>query len=381
MKIYYVVNARLPTEKAHGIQIAKMCEALIEAGADVGLIAPRRAVDARSLKDFYGLRVDAPMTRLWVPDWYGNRIGFVASSFLFSLRYFGHLFWKYHVRRECFIIYTTDIDQFSFFLIPLLGIPYFVEMHDAKKKTLLFALLLRRSRGIITVNRIIKRELIEIFALKNDALVVLPNGVDLSLFQSRESAMSARALLDIPEGRPIAMYAGRVYGWKGLEILPAVAAKLSDVLFYLVGGTADEMRATGAMGDQPENLICVGPQPFREIPRWLRSADVLIATGTDKNPYSFLHTSPMKLFEYAAAGRPIVAARTPAIADIFTAVGGHGIFFYTPDSVDDLARALRAALADAPVAGRQTETMRDLAALYQWKDRAEKALQFIKNRV
>lgn len=381
MKIYYVVNARLPTEKAHGIQIAKMCEALIEAGADVELIAPRREAGARSLKDFYGLRVDAPMTRLWVPDWYGNRIGFVASSFLFALRYFWHLFWKYRVRRERFIIYTTDIDQFSFFPIPFLGIPYFVEMHDAKKKTLLFALLLCLARGIIAVNRIIKRELIETFALKDDALIVLPNGVDLSLFQSQESAMSARALLDIPDGRPIAMYVGRVYGWKGLEILPVAAAKLQDVLFYLVGGTADEMRAIGAMDNQPENLICVGPRPFREIPRWLRSADVLIATGTDKNPYSFLHTSPMKLFEYAAAGRPIVAARTPAIADIFMAVGGHGIFFYTPDSVDDLARALRAALADAPVAGRQAETMRDLAALYQWKDRAEKALQFIKNRV
>ncbi len=381
MKIYYVVNARLPTEKAHGIQIAKMCEALIEAGADIELIAPHRLSAPGDMREFYGLRVDVSIKYWWVPDWYGNRIGFVVSSFLFALRYFGHLFWKYHVRREDFTIYTTDIDQFSFFLIPFLGIPYFVEMHDAKKKTLLFALLLRRARGIIVINRIIRRELIETFALKDDALIVLPNGVDLSLFQSQESASSARALLGIPEGRPVAMYVGRVYGWKGLEILPVAAAKLRDVLFYLVGGTADEMRAIGAMRDRMENLICMGPQPFREIPRWLRAANVLIATGTDKNPYSFLHTSPMKLFEYAAAGRPIVAARTPAIADIFTGRGGRGIFFYTPDSADDLARAVRAALADVPAAERQAETMANLAALYQWKDRAGKALQFIKHRV
>ena len=49
MKIYYVANARMPTEKAHGIQIAKMCEALIEAGAKVELIVPRRGRGGRTI--------------------------------------------------------------------------------------------------------------------------------------------------------------------------------------------------------------------------------------------------------------------------------------------------------------------------------------------
>ncbi|MFY9462613.1 MAG: glycosyltransferase, partial [Candidatus Sungiibacteriota bacterium] len=380
IKIYYVVNARLPTEKAHGIQIAKMCEAFIEQGMNMELVAPRRGRDFRTLREFYGLRVEVPMTRLWAPDWYGSRMGFAASSLFFAVRYFFYLWRKKKSGERC-IIYTTDLDQFSFFLIPFLGVPYFVEMHDAKKKTMPFTLLLNRARGIITINRIIKRELMDVFQLKDGVLLVFPNGVDLAMFRSQESGASARAALGIPESRPVVMYAGRVYAWKGLGVLPAVARKLPDFDFYIVGGTAEEMRAIGAMDEQPKNLICVGHRPFQEIPRWLRAANVLIATGTNANAYSFLHTSPMKLFEYAAAGRPIVAARTPAIEDVFTSRGQNGIFFYEPDSADGLAVAIHAVFMDPETTTEQVETVRDSVSLYQWQYRAEKIQGFIEDRL
>ena len=42
MKIIYLANARIPTEKAHGIQIMKMCEAFSDADAKILLLIPRR---------------------------------------------------------------------------------------------------------------------------------------------------------------------------------------------------------------------------------------------------------------------------------------------------------------------------------------------------
>ena len=51
LKILYVTEARLPTEKAHGIQISKTCEALSRAGADVTLIHPWRLQVNEDLKD------------------------------------------------------------------------------------------------------------------------------------------------------------------------------------------------------------------------------------------------------------------------------------------------------------------------------------------
>jgi hypothetical protein len=60
MKLLYLSNNRLPTEKAHGLQIAQMCEALAEAGFDVTLAAPHRANTPEmravtSLWDHYGV--------------------------------------------------------------------------------------------------------------------------------------------------------------------------------------------------------------------------------------------------------------------------------------------------------------------------------------
>src|SRR3989344_4789036 len=55
MKIYYIANARMPSEKAYGIQLAKMCEAFIEQGIEVELCIPRTLRSHISLKEFYSL--------------------------------------------------------------------------------------------------------------------------------------------------------------------------------------------------------------------------------------------------------------------------------------------------------------------------------------
>lgn len=378
LKIYYIANARMPTEKAHGIQTAKMCEALIEQGADVELVVPRRGKETRSMKDFYGLRVDVPIKRIRTPDWYGSgRIGFWASSVFFMYRY------RRYIRAECHvpragtraIAWAIDIDQFSFAFVPFLGIPYIAEIHDAKKWTVPFYLLFRRARGVIVINRIIERELKETFKLKDGCILVLPNGVDLAMFKSQEDISDARAALGISRDRPIVMYVGRIYAWKGLDVLVAAARKRPDFDFYIVGGTAEELRAVGAMDDQPKNLICVGARPFQEIPRWMRAANVLIATGTNKNSYSFLHTSPMKLFEYMAAGRPIIAARTPAIEEIFM-YRNDGIVFYEPDDVNDFIDSIKMQMASDNLERDYQEKYQ-----YQWLYRAEQALKFIKDRL
>lgn len=82
MKYYYIANARLPSEKAHGIQIAKMCEAFIEAGLDITLIAPRRRGSNSDLASYYNLRVPVPIRFLPAIDLYtGGPLGYRISSY------------------------------------------------------------------------------------------------------------------------------------------------------------------------------------------------------------------------------------------------------------------------------------------------------------
>lgn len=371
-RMVYVVNARLPTEKAHGIQIAKMCEAFIEVGVGMELIVPTRGRDTRTLRVAYGLRVEVPMRRLRVPDWYGSRTGFVISSFLFALRYFLHLAWRRYIRRERFAIYTTDVDQFSFFLIPFLRIPYVVEMHDAKKRRWGFRLLFSRVRCVVAVNSIIKTALADVFGISPDKIAVWPNGYDAHFFAKAEEKDTAREKLGIPTDTTIVLYVGKVYPWKGLDTVVAAARVLADVSFYFVGGTADELRAIGALQDQPQNLICIGQKDLKEIPRWLWAADVLLVSGTAKDVYSYRHTSPMKLFEYMAAGRPIVASRTPAIESV---VSDEKVFFCAPDDAPDMAEKIRFVLAHPIEAERKISAAS--AHLFSWEARARGMRDFM----
>ncbi|MEK7098903.1 MAG: glycosyltransferase family 4 protein [Patescibacteria group bacterium] len=375
-RMIYVANARMPTEKAHGIQIAKMCEAFIEQGVSVELLLPSRGGDRRSIREFYGLRVDVPTRRLLVPDWYGSRIGFVASSFLFALRYFFHLVRRRHIHGERFIIYTTDLDQFSFFLIPFLGIPYFVEMHDAKKKRWAFRLLFWRARAIIAVNDIIRRQLIAVFSIPAERIIVRPNGYDAIVFRHPEEKDDARRVLGLPSGRKIVVYVGRIYAWKGLDTLIATARLLPDVLFYLVGGTQEALQNIGATGEISGNLIAAGSWHHTQIPRWLWAADILIVFGTKKDEYSYFHTSPMKLFEYMAARRPIIASRTPAIEAV---VSDENVFFCMPDSPTDTAEKIRFVLEHPAEAEQKTAIAGQ--NLFSWSTRAEDIANFIRHHL
>lgn len=378
MKIYYVANARMPTEKAHGIQIAKMCEALIEAGADLELIVPRRGAATRTVKDFYGLRVDIPTVRIWTPDWYGSKIGFWISSCAFMQGYARHLRKKKRMG-DAGVVWAIDIDQFSFAFIPFLGMPYIAEIHDAKQWSIVFDKLFLRAEKIIVINDIIKKETMTRFRIPEEKIDVLPNVVDKQMFASEESKPRARAALGLPGEKPIVMYAGRVYDWKGLDIFVRIAERLPDALFYLVGGTAEELRAVGAMDEQPANLICVGSKPFTEIPRWLWTADVLLALGTRRNPYSCLHTSPMKLFEYAMARRPIVSSGTPAAREVFS---DDEVFFYNPDMADSAVREIKYVFANPKEAERRAHKAHEkIKNAFTYEIRAKAILAAVKNRL
>ncbi|MDP3661349.1 MAG: glycosyltransferase [bacterium] len=369
-RIYYIANARIPTEKAHGIQIAKMSEALRTAGADLTLVVPRRGKQA-SLKDFYNLAADIPVARLSVVPY---TFGFLAGSLSFMVSAFFFLLMK-RLRGERFLVYTIDMDQFSFSLIPFLGVPYFVEIHDAKRRGFLFQRLFSRVQGVLTINNIIKNKLCARFNMSAERVLVAPNGISEEFFEAKDIPQKeARASLGLRQDKQIALYAGQFYAWKGLEIFAEATRLAPDVLFYLAGGTRESFERLTSIRDIPENLLFGGIRPYKEMPLLMRASDALIVLGTRRDEYSYFHTSPMKLFEYLPTGRPIVAARTPAVADM---VSEREVFFYEPDSAESMARTIVDALNNTNIATEKSTASRSLAEKYTWKSRAEKVLAYL----
>ena len=112
-EMIYAANNRLPTEKAHGLQIAQMCEAFAQAGYAVTLVAPRRINTpemraAGSLWAHYGVDPVFAFRRLpaldlfpIIPRW---RIAFVAQTITFALALAVWL-----LRRPADVLYTRDL--------------------------------------------------------------------------------------------------------------------------------------------------------------------------------------------------------------------------------------------------------------------------------
>ena len=88
MRIFYVTNARLPTEKAHGLATVKLCEALAKKGVEVTIFAPRRINPLRQdIYEYY--RAERNFKIIFLPSldliWlgFGQRFFFLLQLFSF----------------------------------------------------------------------------------------------------------------------------------------------------------------------------------------------------------------------------------------------------------------------------------------------------------
>jgi glycosyltransferase involved in cell wall biosynthesis len=206
------------------------------------------------------------------------------------------------------------------------------------------------------------------FSITPSRIIVEPNGVAVEVFRAH-SREEARTKLNLPAMEKIVLYVGRLYAWKGLEILPHAFARAQEVHGYIVGGNKKTFELLTKIST-PRNMHIVEARPQSEIPLWLAAADVVLVLGTAKNDGSLRYTSPMKVFEYMAAQRPIVASRTPALREIFDEFEVH---WYEPDNAQSLAAAMQEAVREGVVPSREK------AAYYDWQNRAVRIVDFIKH--
>ncbi len=343
MKLYYVITARMPSDRAYGIQAAEMIKALRGVGAEV--------------IPLYPMRIPGGLYS------YG-RFGFVLSALSFMLSSALLLAFR-RMSGERFFIYTIDMDTFSYALLPLIA-PTFAEMHSPKPPTFPNRFFFAHARGIIATTRATKSALQKTFSIPDKRISVEPNGVSVAQFVG-VGKEDSRVKLALPLSEKIAVYVGRFYAWKGLEVLPGAFKKLPDVTGYVVGGEKKEFEEL-THNTVPENMRIVGVRPSAEISLWLAAADALIVLGTAKNDDSMRYTSPMKVFEYLAAERPIIASRTEALQEI---LGEKDAYWYEPDDADSLASAILSAV--------DGETKLNRAVAYDWRDRATRVVHFIEH--
>ncbi len=328
MKIVYIAFSRLPTEKAHGLQIMKTCEALANRGTEVDLVVPiRRNHIPDDPFEYYGVEKNLKLTRVPTADlvdW--GSVGFVFSVMLFSERArFTSNFWSAD------FIYSRD--ALVLFQYILLGRRMVYEAH--KVPTRLARFVAKRVERVVVISEALKT-VYQNAGVRPECIVVAPDGVDVEKFSVPISTETARATLRLMVQGPIAVYTGHLYERKGVYTL-AAAAEESGVETYFVGGTPEDVRTFRAAWGTVKNIHIIGHRPPTEIPLWLKAASVLVIPNSGKDQDSSTYTSPMKLAEYLASGTPIIASRVPALEE---GLGGSATFV-DPDSASALGAALK----------------------------------------
>jgi len=171
-----------------------------------------------------------------------------------------------------------------------------------------------------------------------------------------EEGAALRRALGIAAGARVVLYSGTFEPYQGLQELvqavPRVLERVPDAVFVLVGA-----EGSNGLGPAVRPLVERGVlrildrRPREEIPRYLAMADVLVS------PRSYGGNVPLKVFDYLAAGRPIVATDIPPHR---TVLGDDRAVLVAPDPAS-IAGAIVSVLTDPARAGRLAEAARRYA--------------------
>jgi glycosyltransferase involved in cell wall biosynthesis len=169
-------------------------------------------------------------------------------------------------------------------------------------------------------------------------------------------------------------YAGHLYRWKGVDILLESLARIPGIRATIVGGHEREpdlarLKTLAATLGLSERVTFTGLVPPRDVAAYLNRADIL-ALPNPPSAISSHSTSPLKLFEYMAAGKAIVASNLPAIAEVLT--DDVNALLVTPGDAGALAEGLRRLAADPALRARLGAAARRDVAEYSWDRRAER---------
>lgn len=376
-KLIYITNARLPTEKAHGLQIIKSCEAFTKLGNQVELLAPFRFnAIKQSPFDYYGAEKIfkfrwLPSLDLFVLPLFPRKPAFYIQSLSFLFFVFFYLLF---LNKRGLVFYSRDYSVLL--LLSLMGLKPVAEIHDyrSKKPKSAISFILKKAAKIILNSEGTLAALRQHYKLDEAKNLVAPNGVDIKFFDVKETKEEARKMLGIPLGKYIIGYVGRleiVGKEKGAATLIDAFKKLSaarEAILYIVGGPDDLVSKYKNQYPDVRNIVFTGQVEYKKIPLYLRAIDMVVIPMPDDQHAKT--TSPVKLFEFLAAGKAIIVSDLPSLKKYLE--NNNALFFRSQDS-EDLSMKIEYLINNQKVAEQMSlKNLEKADKLYSWFDRANK---------
>ena len=381
LRLRHIAPFYLPSTAAHGSQVFRMCHAFSREGCEVTLVAKRDPDGTEQFPDpfdRYGVPASFHFERFDVPR---NR--FTVRSAWFALR-------AVMLAPRPDAVFTRCLK--SAIVAALRGIPSLFELHSGLRSSgsggermLRLGARLPAFRGVVVTNQ----------ALADDVLALVPtmagkvhlerNAVFLETLADAPHEISADTALTVG-------YVGSLHEGKGAEILVPLARRLPDVRVRVVGGNEQDIAHwRGVAGDLP-NLEFLGHQPQSRIPALVEQCDIMLApyqsrvfvAGTKIGANAHVEgdadmakwMSPLKIFEYLATGRPIIATRMPAIEEFLT--DGENALLVDPDDLEAWATAVQRLAAEPALARKLAANgLRDAREKHTLEGRAQRIVRLL----
>lgn len=371
--LVYLANVRLPTEKAHGVQITHTSEEFYKQLTGVGgtfelVFADREKTLADDLFEYYKLSHVYPIKKIKTIRlfntskivYYLQRLHFVCKSFLYVFR-------KYDKDT-----YIYSRDEFLLFMFSLRFKNLVFEAH-AVKVNFFFKHILKYMKGMIVITQGLK----DVYKqhMPENSIHVAHDAVDITKYKVDVDKNASRQKFGLSTEAKIVTYIGSVglYSWKGVDTFLDASVLLPEYTFLVVGGKEADVAALKAKYSNA-NIVFAGHQTPEKIPVYQKMSDVLVIPNKSGFAESELYTSPMKLFEYMASSVPIVSSDLPSLREV---LNEHIATFFKPNDQADLAVKLRETFADYTKALDKAKAAATEVEKYTYTERVRAILKHI----
>jgi len=383
LKIVYITNARLPTEKAHGVQIIKMIEALSSLNNEVVLISPNRIQNEISHKtsvfDFYNVEKIFEHNLINFMDPYKYR-SLMPKFFYRFFSFLVNLLWgiksaKIGSKLNGDFYIFRDNTPFSYLFCAIFSKKCVIEFHDIPPflSRLIFKLGLMISGKTVcfAVTNKLSEDLFHKFGkVKNlKKIDTLHDGVDLIKFKNNKI---------IENSTPLLTYCGSLSKSKGIDLIINSAKYINNVEFLIIGGLKVDVDHYKKIANDNgvKNINFIGQVNYSDVPNLLNKSDILLLPSSAKNIKSRNYTSAMKLFEYMSIGKPIIASNIPSNTEILE--NNLNCLLFEPDNPKSMVEKINTLINDKELNKKITKNSSKLAIKYSWTERSKKMIKRIK---
>ena len=375
MKIVYATNVRIPSERAHGRQIAHVCRALWNLKHDLEVVAPyRENVVEQDFWTYEHLSRDIKLTYVGKTDYIKKRWPGIVKLWAMN-RMLRREMPAIIKDREPDVVYTR-----SPALLPALiktGVPVVLELHSLPR----FGrrAFVEDCNGCARVACLTSpmRDVLLTWGVKKERLMVEGDAVDLDRFENLPSQAKARSKWNLKTDRIVVGYVGRLTTLgqeKGVATVLEGLARDKRFFGFIVGGPEEDKKRyekmAAKLGLTEDDVLFTGEIQAADVPASLCACDILAMPFPDL-PHYRTHMSPLKMFEYMAADRPLVTSDLPTVRDVLsekTAV------FSEPGSTESFVKAL-AWIHDHPEnAKERAAAVAALVRHHTWQERMARIL-------